>query len=185
MSGWLPTSNQQHVKGLVEQKISNYKLNAFNDENEYKKLSKVSPSCLKSGGVKRLSKLFEEKSKTFSRKTNWWLEEKVYKPPSHKSNQYQFSTPLPRNARLSIGKSLEALDSPKPSKLDRIVNELLQKELTYIEALKRGIDNYVSIIKAGGNDVPVELRNQTFRLFGNIGNLRVPHKFSLPSSGHA
>lgn len=181
-----PAHNQ--LTGIVEQKINNYKLNIFKDDKDYKKLQKSSPlwKDLQSGSsrVKRLSKMFEEKSKTFSRKTNWWLDEKVYKsldskspPPTKTSN---FSTPPTRKARNSVGRSLESIDSPsKLSKLDRIVHELLQKEVSYIQALERGIEFYVRVIKEGDGEVPAALRNQAFRLFGNIEEICKLHKSSV------
>lgn len=65
------------------------------------------------------------------------------------------------------------------TKLDRIVQEFLQKEQVYIDALERGITNYVDVVKKGRDDVPEALRFQTYRLFGNIEEIHKLHKESI------
>lgn len=117
-----------------------------------------------SSRVKKLSKVFEEKSKVQNAKPNWWLDETLYNSPS-------ISTPKPRN---SIGRMTN--NSPKNSTSNRIVQEFLQKEQSYIEALERGVSNYVDVISRGGEEVPAVLRYQTFRLFGNIEEILKIHK---------
>lgn len=162
---------KQLFKGkLVEQKINRLTILRSDD---YKHLSINSPAYkeLHNGPsrVKKLSMLFEEKSKTYSSVTNWWLDEKAQllknteSPPS----------PRPRNSigRLSIGSPGKLM-----TKLDRIVNELLQKELTYVQSLERGIENYVKVIREGAHDVPKLLRNQVFKLFGNIEEIHELHR---------
>lgn len=176
-------SSNLKLKGTVEEKIKNYKLSVLKDDNEYKKLYKPSPALKELQGgtsrVKRLSQLFEDKSRTFNRKTNWWLQEKVYNSmdeSSSKIRENNFATPPARKSRLSE----HLIESPaKFSKIERIVNELLQKELSYIQALERGIDYYVKVIKEGGEEVPLPLHHQIFRLFGNIEEIYDFHKNSL------
>ena len=56
---------------------------------------------------------------------------------------------------------------------------MLQKEETFIQALEKGIDSYVNVIKSGNHEVPYELRHQVFRLFGNIEEIYELHKHSV------
>jgi RhoGEF domain len=73
-----------------------------------------------------------------------------------------------------------AVISPvKATKIDRIISELLQKEETFIQALERGINYYVCPIREDAIEVPELLRQQTFRLFGNIEDIYKLHKDSL------
>lgn len=170
MAAWFP---KQNFKGkLVEQNISRLTVKHPDDHKHLIDYTS-SPSWqnLQTGPsrVKKLSRLFEEKSKTYSTRTNWWLEEKV------KSRSESPSSPKPRNSR-----TIDSFNnSPNKSKLERIVHELLQKELTYIQALERGIDYYVRVVKQGGHDVPQMLRHQTFKLFGNIEEIYNLHKNSV------
>ena len=65
--------------------------------------------------------------------------------------------------------------------MEKILNELLQNELKYISSLKHGINNYVKIVEALGDDVPPELHGQKFRLFGNIEEIyRLHYKKLYP-----
>lgn len=165
MAGWLP--NNLFKSKMVEQKIN--KLNVL-QKDDIKNLPANSPAWrdLQNGPsrVKKLSKLFEEKS-TACNSTNRWLEEKKSRESS--------GSPKPRTNINRIS------DSPGKlmSKLERIASELLQKELTYIQALERGIDYYVSAVKQEAEEVPLELRHQTFKLFGNIEEICKLHKESV------
>ena len=156
---------------LLDQK--NNKL-SFLQASDIKTLPMNSPALkdLQSGPsrVKKLSKLFEEKSKTYSNQTNWWLDERKSGSPG---------SPKPR---INIhGVNDRIINSPGKlmTKLERIVSELVQKELTYIQTLERGIDYYLNTVKEGGEEVPSELRHQTFKLFGNIEDIFKLHKESV------
>jgi len=90
--------------------------------------------------------------------------------------------------RTSVSKIIEILSkSPAKSqpsravhRIERIVEELLMKEATYIETLSKGIERYVSIINSNlSSDVPDELRDQKFSLFGNIEEILGLHKTAL------
>lgn len=72
--------------------------------------------------VKKLSRLFEEKSKAYSVKTNWWLDDTIQKssPP----------VPMPR---ISVSRAYES-PGKLASKLERITQEFLQNEAHYIQA---------------------------------------------------
>jgi hypothetical protein len=137
--------------------------------------------------VKKLSRVFEEKTKKFNLKTNWWLED-------DKKSKQQNSTGLLQSPstdviisssnrpRLSLSRSLCDLykfKNEKSKKLSMIVNEMIQSELTYLQALERGIENYVKIIKKGGDNAPKNLRKQTFSLFGNIEEIFEFHSNSV------
>lgn len=155
---------------LAEQKINRLVVTRSDDHNN---IQESSPSLgdmqNETSRVKKLSRLFEEKLNTNSSQTNWWLEEKINLPtkcPSSPKNQNRISG--------SINFSSSA--KPPGSKLERIVHELMQKELTYIRALERGLKNYVTIIKHGGYEVPQILRHETFKLFGNIEEIYKLHK---------
>lgn len=160
------------LKGkFVEQKIN--RLTVMQDDVMSAKVNSPSLKVLRRGDsrVKLLSKVFEEQTKTYSAKTNWWLEDKA------QAEQFTAaSSPKPRN---SLCRS-SAVNSPvKASKIERIISELLQKESTYIQALERGIDYYVSPIREADPEVPELLRSQTFRLFGNIEQIYELHKNSI------
>lgn len=166
------TFPNQHFKGkLVEQKINRL---TVTHPDECKNFLICSPSWrnLQNGPsrVKKLSRLFEEKSNTYSTKTNWWLEEKV------KSTNESPSSPKARKSLINDCNSPIKLQA---SKLDRISHELLQKELSYIQALERGLEHYVSVIRQGSHEVPQMLRNQTFKFFGNIEEIYKLHKHSV------
>lgn len=161
---------------LVEQKIK--RLQAPEDHrNIVKNSSSYRELQCGASRVKKLSKLFEEKPKTFSARTNWWLEEKV--KTAWMSNDLSPASPKPRTSLSRIQGRLSNSPVKLSSKLDRIVHELLQKELTYIGSLERGIEYYLDVIKEGGAHVPAVLRHQTFRLFGNIEDILKLHKDSL------
>lgn len=172
---WLQNQNVDFKGKLVEQRINRL---AVTHSDDYKHYFTSSP-CYKDlqngpSRVKKLSRLFEEKSKTYSTRTNWWLEEKI------KSTGESPSSPQSRGSLNRVKDHLSSSPAKPPmSKLDRIVNELLQKELTYIQALEKGIDFYVSVIKEGGEGVPHYLRNQTFKLFSNIEEICSLHKSSV------
>lgn len=178
MSGRLA---RQTSKGkLVEQKIK--RLSVLQVGDEHKSLES-SPSWkdLQSGPsrVKKLSKVFEEKTTTYSAKTNWWLEEKVANAAVRKSHEWLIESPKPRPGLSRLQGRLSNSPVKLTSKLDRIVNEMLQKELSYIQALEKGIDYYVSCVRQSDEDVPIVLRHQTFRLFGNIEEIFELHKDSV------
>lgn len=173
MAGWIPN---QHMKGnIVEQKIKR-----LTTGDEHKNLQRCSPSWreLQNGNhrVKKLSRLFEEKTKGSNLKTvNWWLEEKVQQKELAEAR-------TPTKPRVSLGRIHGRVNSSPIkiiTKLDRIIAELLQKEASYIQTLERGIDYYVSDIKEGSMNVPAPLRQQTFRLFGNIEEIFKLHRDSV------
>lgn len=152
--------------------------------------------------VKKLSRVFEEKTKKFNVKTNWWLDDdkKSKQKLSFDQNLPQTTsqptisaltktnsstTPtieaLPR-PRLSLSRSLcdlYKLKNEKSKKLKMIINELMQSEFTYIQSLERGIKNYVKVIKEGDESVPKNLRHQTFSLFGNVEEIAEFHSNSV------
>lgn len=163
----------------MEQKIKRLSVLQVGDDS---KSLQSSPSWkdLQNGPsrVKRLSKVFEEKSKTYSAKTNWWLEEKIAR--AAKANNHESSeSPKPRPSLSRIQGSMSNSPVKLATKLDRIIHELLQKELSYIQALGKGVDYYISGVKQGDEEVPEVLRHQTFRLFGNIEEIFKLHKDSV------
>lgn len=141
--------------------------------------------------VKKLSRVFEEKSSTFNLKTNWWLDfDDTTKCGRKKDDEDSWPQPLPNTAspplitkpRLSLSRSLNdltALKDEKSKKISMIVDELLQKERTYQQSLERGIENYVKVIRRGRSSVPEKLRRQTFSLFGNIEEIYELHHTSV------
>jgi RhoGEF domain len=160
------------LKGkLVEQKINRFAV--LKDDFASAKMSSPSLRELTRGNsrVKLLSKVFEEQTKTFSAKTNWWLEDK--------SQTNSAPAPKPRNSLCRTSAVISPVKAT--SKIDRIISELLQKEETFLQALERGINYYVSPIRSPQDDVDVPelLREQTFRLFGNIEEIYKLHKFSI------
>lgn len=172
MASWLP---HHPLKGkLVEQKIK--RLSVFQIGEDSKGSAKSSPAWreLHKGPsrVKKLSMLFEEHSKGNGALSSWWLEDQTLESPPTSSSQ----------RKTSLGR-LGSRSSNSPakftSKIDGIVNELLQKELTYIDALDRGIQVYTKFIKEGSEEVPAVLRHQTFRLFGNIEEIFKLHVDSV------
>lgn len=166
MAGW---QLNQFIKGKLVEHNSD-RLQLLRDDENNLPTSSPSWKALQNGPsrVKVLSKLFEDQSKQFSAKTNWWLDEST-------SSQSPGS-PKPR-ASLSRVNSSSPLKSA--TKLERILHELIQKEVTYIQALENGIANYVSTINAGNHNVPADLRLQVFRLFGNIEHIYDLHKNSV------
>lgn len=144
--------------------------------------------------VKKLSRVFEEKTSTFNLKTNWWLDlddsSKCGKKISKKDDEDVWPQPLPKTAsppivavpRLSLSRSLNdltTLRNEKSKKISMIVDELLQKEKTYMQSLERGIQNYVKVIRRGRSSVPEKLRHQTFSLFGNVEEIYELHRTSV------
>lgn len=68
------------------------------------------------------------------------------------------------------------------NRLERLVRELLQKERDYIDTLEKGIYNYVRPVAMKTFDkfeVPNEIRNQKFKLFGNIEEICLLHKSTV------
>lgn len=153
--------------------------------------------------VKKLSHLFEKKTSTFNLRTNWWLDESSSAKNEHKFpmkqeddedddgwpvalSEFAMSTPMQlpsMKPRLSLSRSLNDLVSMRSDKSSRkislIIDELLKKEQTYMQSLKRGIDNYVKVIDEGGSNVPKRLRHQTFSVFGNIKEIYQLHASSV------
>jgi hypothetical protein len=137
--------------------------------------------------VKKLSRVFEEKTKKFNLKTNWWLEDDLkskqmssVKLPQSSSTAVMITSSI--RPRLSLSRSLcdlYKLKNEKSKKLTMLVNELLQSELTYLQAMERGIENYLKVIKKGDEIVPKNLRQQTFSLFGNIEDIFEFHTNSV------
>ncbi|CRK96804.1 CLUMA_CG009904, isoform A [Clunio marinus] len=162
------TPHHAYKGKLVEQKIK--RLTVLK-ETEQKHYIKNSPSFrhLQSepSRVKMLSQLFEEHSRTHAT-----VLANKFVSKSQPSSPTSYESP---KARSSLGNS----PAKSSSKLDRIINELLQKELSYLQALERGIQYYVRVIKAGNPGVPEILKNQTFRLFGNIEEIYKLHKNSV------
>lgn len=145
--------------------------------------------------VKQLSQVFEKKSSTFNLKTNWWLDESIGSSSKCENNNQEnddgWPAALPNSniaaawmrPRLSLSRSLNDLVSMKNEKatrnISKIVDELLQKELTYMQSLERGIELYVKAIAEGGSGVPKQLRHQTFNVFGNIKEIYRLHADSV------
>lgn len=69
-------------------------------------------------------------------------------------------------------------DTEQPSlyspKLNNIIQELIEKEQSYVDCLKTGMLNYMSALDT--NDLPLSLRGQKYRIFGNIQNFYDFHK---------
>ena len=149
MSGWFLKEDIEQMKGLVEEKVNNYRLGV--DHHEVKELTEKSPSLkeLQNGAhrVKALSKMFESKVEAFGKKD---------------------PTSQPRSFIRRISLELEA---EKPTNLQRTVLELIHTEETYIQNLEHGIKNFMNIIKEGGVEVPTSLHYQSYRLFGNIDDI--------------
>lgn len=71
---------------------------------------------------------------------------------------------------------------PSVNRLERLVRELVQKERDYIESLERGIERYlrpIALSKCDEFEVPQDIRNQKFKLFGNIEEICVLHKSTV------
>lgn len=168
MAGWF---SNKPFKRLIMEKDDNL---GHLKTDQFKTIQVNSPAWkeLQNGPsrVKKLSKVFEDKTSTYNEKTNWWLEERqsVRESPTSKKTRGIKDSDSPRN---SPGKFM--------TKLERIVAELLQKELSYVHALERGIDYYVSVIRKGDEGVPAELCHQIFKLFGNIEEICKLHKESI------
>jgi hypothetical protein len=59
------------------------------------------------------------------------------------------------------------------------VNELIEKERTYIETLAKGIENYVKLIDNADEsaiEIPREIQHEKFKLFGNVEEIYLLHK---------
>lgn len=54
------------------------------------------------------------------------------------------------------------------TKLKNIIQELIEKEKSYVDCLKTGMLNYMSALDT--NELPLSLRGQKYRIFGNIQN---------------
>lgn len=68
------------------------------------------------------------------------------------------------------------------NRLERLLRELLQKERDYVETLERGIERYlrpIALNKFDEFEVPQDIRNQKFKLFGNIEEICVLHKSTV------
>jgi RhoGEF domain len=63
-------------------------------------------------------------------------------------------------------------------KLKHILDELIEKENDYIKMLEVGIKNYLKPIELDSNliDVPKEIQNQKFKLFGSIEDIYRLHQ---------
>lgn len=60
------------------------------------------------------------------------------------------------------------------TKLYNIIQELIEKEQSYVDCLETGMLNYMSALDT--TELPLSLRGQKFRIFGNIQNLYDFHK---------
>lgn len=68
------------------------------------------------------------------------------------------------------------------NRLERLVRELVQKERDYIDTLERGIECYlrpIAMSKCDELEVPQVIRNQKFKLFGNIEEICSLHKSTV------
>lgn len=68
----------------------------------------------------------------------------------------------------------DELTSNYSTKLNNIIQELIEKEESYLDCLKTGILNYMSALDT--NELPLSLRGQKYRIFGNIQNFYEFHK---------
>lgn len=60
------------------------------------------------------------------------------------------------------------------TKLYNIIQELIEKEQSYVDCLETGMLNYMSALDT--TELPLSLRGQKYRIFGNIQNLYDFHK---------
>lgn len=60
------------------------------------------------------------------------------------------------------------------TKLHNIIQEIIEKEESYVDCLETGMLNYMSALDT--NELPLSLRGQKYRIFGNIQNLYEFHK---------
>lgn len=180
MAGWLP--NNPFKSRFIEQRINKFSTLQPGD-NKHHLISSPAWENLQNGPsrVKKLSKLFEEKSSNFNTRKNSVIEEEAVICSSPDSRKQRTKVHKVCDDR-SCTRSLNNNNSPGKlmiTSVDRIASELVHKELSYIQALERGIDCYVKAIRMGGEEVPHELRDQTFKVFGNIEEIFKLHKESV------
>jgi hypothetical protein len=153
MADFILTPSPDQPMGLVEEKVNNFQLGVYSNENENKIRQKISPSLRdlqsRNSRVKALSRLFEDPNDDYAKKTN------VTKP----SNFIR---------KLSTETEELRTEPPEAVKLHGAAEELIKTEETYIKSLESGMKNYLQVIKYGENDIPASLRHQSHQLFGNI-----------------
>ena len=98
-------------------------------------------------------------------------------PPRNKVVQIPFTLPSESEDSEDSFDDDDSFDSDLPTystKLTNIIQELIEKEQSYVDCLKTGMLNYMSALDT--NDLPLSLRGQKYRIFGNIQNFYDFHK---------